>query len=136
MTSRWRSLVGCSPWGHEASNTTELTSLSLSFFGEGNGNPLQCSCLENPRDGRAWGAAVYWVAQSRIGLKRLCSNSSSRPIQDQRTKLCSFSLFSKRQLEDMTHKNIFHSSSKVKQLQIKLTKDLFEKIIKKFTEVH
>ena len=45
-------------------------------FGEGNGNPLQCSCLENPRDGRAWWAAVYRVAQSRTRLKRL-SNSSS-----------------------------------------------------------
>ena len=53
------------------------TSLSLSRNGEGNGNPLQCSCLENPRDGRAWWAAVYGVAQSRTRLKRLSSNSSS-----------------------------------------------------------
>ena len=55
------------------------TSLSLFTFmqGEGNGNPLQCSCLENPRDGRAWWAAVYGVAQSRIWLKRLSSSSSS-----------------------------------------------------------
>ena len=45
--------------------------------GEGNGNPLQCSCLENPRDGGAWWAAVYGVAQSRIRLKRLSSSSSS-----------------------------------------------------------
>ena len=45
--------------------------------GEGNGNPLQCSCLENPRDGGAWWAAVYGVAQSRTGLKRLSSSSSS-----------------------------------------------------------
>ena len=44
---------------------------SLSCIGEGNGNPLQCSCLENPRDGRAWWAAVYGVAQSRTRLKRL-----------------------------------------------------------------
>ena len=50
---------------------------SLSCFGEGNGNPLQCSCLENPRDGRAWWAAVYGVAQSRTRLKRLGSGSSS-----------------------------------------------------------
>ena len=42
---------------------------SLSSIGEGNGNPLQCSCLENPRDGGAWWAAVYGVAQSRIQLK-------------------------------------------------------------------
>ena len=49
---------------------------SLSCTGEGNGNPLQCSCLENPRDGRAWWAAIYGVAQSRTGLKRLSSSSS------------------------------------------------------------
>ena len=48
-------------------------------FGEGNGNPLQCSCLENPRDGGAWWAAVYGVAQSRTQLKRLSSSSSSTP---------------------------------------------------------
>ena len=46
-------------------------SLSLSCIGEGNGNPLQCSCLENPRDGGAWWAAIYGVAQSRTQLKRL-----------------------------------------------------------------
>ena len=46
-------------------------------LGEGNGNPLQCSCLENPRDGGAWWAAVYGVAQSRTQLKRLSSSSSS-----------------------------------------------------------
>ena len=50
---------------------------SLSCIGEGNGNPLQCSCLENPRDGGAWWAAIYGVAQSRTRLNRL-SNSSSR----------------------------------------------------------
>ena len=50
---------------------------SLSCIGEGNGNPLQCSCLENPRDGRTWWAAVYGVAQSRTWLKRLSSSSSS-----------------------------------------------------------
>ena len=48
---------------------------SLSCMGEGNGNPLQCSCLESPRDGGAWGAAVYGVAQSRTRLKRLSSSS-------------------------------------------------------------
>ena len=51
---------------------------SLSCIGEGNGNPLQCSCLENPRDGGAWWAAVYGVAQSQTRLKRLSSSSSSR----------------------------------------------------------
>ena len=50
---------------------------SLSCIGEGNGNPLQCSCLENPRDGGAWWAAVDGVAQSRTWLKRLSSSSSS-----------------------------------------------------------
>ena len=50
--------------------------LSLSCIGEGNGNPLQCSCLENPRDGGAWWAAVYAVAQSQTGLKQLSSSSS------------------------------------------------------------
>ena len=56
------------------------TSLSLftSCIGEGNGNPLQCSCLENPRDGGAWWAAVYGVAQSWTQLKRLSSSSSMK----------------------------------------------------------
>ena len=51
-----RSLVGCSPWGHYQSDMTERLhfDFSLSCIGEGNGNPLQCSCLENPRDGEAW----------------------------------------------------------------------------------
>ena len=49
----------------------------LSCIGEGNGSPLQCSCLENPRDGGAWWAAVYGVTQSRTRLKRLSSSSSS-----------------------------------------------------------
>ena len=52
------------------------TSLSLSCIGEGNGNPLQCSCLENPRDGGAWWAAVFGVTQSRTQLKQLSSSSS------------------------------------------------------------
>ena len=68
-----RSLVGCSPWGREELDTTERLHFhfSLSCIGEGNGNPLQCSCLENPRDGGAWWAAVSGVAQSRTQLKRL-----------------------------------------------------------------
>ena len=53
-----------------------VTSLSLLCIGEGNGNPLQCSCLENPRDGGAWWAAVYGVAWSRTQLKQLSSSSS------------------------------------------------------------
>ena len=65
-----RSLVGCSPWGHEESDMTERIHFhfSLLCIGEGNGNSLHCSCLENPRDG---------VAQSRTRLKRLSSSSSS-----------------------------------------------------------
>ena len=76
----WRSLVGCSPWGCEESDMTEQLPFhfSLSCIGEGNGNPLQCSCLENPRDGGALWAAVCGVAQSRTWLKQL-SSSSSRP---------------------------------------------------------
>ena len=62
------SLVGCGPWGREESDTTEQIHFpfSLSCIGEGNGNPLQCSCLENPRDGGAWWAAVYGVTELDI----------------------------------------------------------------------
>ena len=76
---RQRSLMGCSPWGHEESDMTERLHFhfSLSCIGEGNGNPLQCSCLENPRDGEAWWVAVYRVTQSWTRLKRLSSSSSS-----------------------------------------------------------
>ena len=75
----WRSLVGCSPWGREELDTTERLPFhfSLSCIGEGNGNPLQCSCLENPRDWGAWWAAGYGVTQSRTRLKWLSSSSSS-----------------------------------------------------------
>ena len=71
--------VGCSLWGLEELDTTERLHFhfSLSCIGEGNGNPLQCSCLENPRDSRTWWAAIYGVAQSRTWLKRL--SSSSKP---------------------------------------------------------
>ena len=81
----WRSLVGCSPWGPKESDTTERLHFhfSLSYIGEGNGNPLQCSCLENPRDRGALWAAVYGVAQSQTRLKRLSSSSS---IKKQFTK--------------------------------------------------
>ena len=72
----WRSLVGYSPWGRYESDTIEQLHFhfSLSCLEEGNGNPLQCSCLENPRqelprDRRAWWAAVYGIAQSRTRLK-------------------------------------------------------------------
>ena len=71
-----RSLVASSSWGRQESDTTERIHFhfSLSCIGEGNGNPLQCSCLENLRDGGAWWAAIYRVAQSRTQLKRLSSS--------------------------------------------------------------
>ena len=78
-----RSLVGCSPWGWEESDTTERVPFhfSLSCIGEGNGNPLQCSCLENPRDGEAWWAAIYGVAQSQTRLKWLSSSRSTFTVR-------------------------------------------------------
>ena len=73
------------PWTEEPGRLQSLgslrvrhdwaTSLSLSCIGKGNGNPLQCSCLENPRDGGAWQAALYGVAQSWTQLKRFSSSS-------------------------------------------------------------
>ena len=74
-----RSLVGCSPWGRWGLDTTERLHFHflLSCIGEGNGNPLQCCCLENPRDGGAWWAAIYGVPQSGTRLKWLSSSSSS-----------------------------------------------------------
>ena len=82
------------PWAEESgglqsmgslkSDTTELLDFhfSLSCIGEGNGNPLQCSCLENPREGGDWWAAVYRVAQSQTRLKRVSSSSSSQKITE------------------------------------------------------
>ena len=80
----WRSLVGCSLWGREESDRTEWVHFhfSLSCIGEGNGNPLQCSCLENPRDGVAWRAAVYGVTQSRTRLKLPSSSILAGVIWD------------------------------------------------------
>ena len=79
--------MGCSPWGLEEWDTTERLHFhfSLSCIGEGNGNPLQSSCLENPMDGGAWWAAVYGVAQSRTRVKRL--GSSSIQISNQQPNL-------------------------------------------------
>ena len=78
-----RRLVGCNPWGCEELDTTEQLHFhfhfSLSCIGEGNGNPLQCSRLENPKDGGAWWAAVYGVAQSWTRLTRRSSSSSRFP---------------------------------------------------------
>ena len=84
---RWRNLAGCSPWGHEELDMTEQLHFhfSLSCIGEGNGDPLQCSCLENPSDVGAWWAAVYGVTQSQTLLKRLSSSSSSSEKERQMT---------------------------------------------------
>ena len=81
--------VGCSPWGLEESDTTEQLHFNfpLSCIGEGNGNPLQCTCLENPRDGEAWWAATYGVTQSRTQLKQLSGSSSSSSNSFQMFKL-------------------------------------------------
>ena len=75
-----RSLVDCCPWGCKESDMTERLHFHFSLSCIGEGNPLQYSCLENPRDGEAWCAAVYGVAQSRTRLKRLSSTSSSRLV--------------------------------------------------------
>ena len=72
-----RTLVGCSPWDCWESDMTERLHFhfSLSYIGEGNGNPLQCSCLENPRDGGTCWAGIYGAAQSRTRLMWLSSSS-------------------------------------------------------------
>ena len=70
--------MGCSPWGPKSrTRLSDFFHFPFSCIGEGNGNPLQCSCLENPRDGGAWWAALSGVAQGWTGLKRV--SSSSRP---------------------------------------------------------
>ena len=91
----WRSLVGYSPWGLEVSDKTERTSLSLftSMYWRRKWQPLQCSCLENPRDGGAWWAAVYGVAQSWTRLKRLSSSSSSSRATEEILLVSSFPSF-------------------------------------------
>ena len=85
-----RSLEGCSPWGRWGSDTTERLHFhhSLSCIGEGNGNPLQCSCLETPTDGGALWVAVYGVAQSQTRLKRLSSSSMLSLIAQSCPTLC------------------------------------------------
>ena len=78
------SLVGCHLWGRTGPGMTERLSFhfSLSCIGEGNGTPLQRSCLENPRDEGAWWAAIYGVAQSRTRLKWLSSSSSMLVLEN------------------------------------------------------
>ena len=94
------------PWMEESGRLQSMGSLrvghhwlhfdfSLSCIGEGNGNPLQCSCLENPRDGGACWAAIYGVAQSRTRLKRLSNSSSSKVVTFIKMFTFSFSNFFK-----------------------------------------
>ena len=86
MTTHSSTLAWRNPWKEEPGRLQSMGSLrvghdwatSLSCIGEGNSNPLQCSCLENPRSGGAWWAAVYGLAHCRTQLKRLSSGSSSR----------------------------------------------------------
>ena len=82
--------------GSLESDTTERLPFhfSLACIGEGNGNPLQCSCLENPRDGEAWWAAVSGVSQSRTQLKRLSSISTKLRLFDSKSNKVTSSLFS------------------------------------------
>ena len=79
----WRSLVGCSSWGREELDTTEWLHFhfSLSCVGEGNGNPLQYSCLGNPMDGEAWWAAVHGVAKSRARLSDITFTSHFHALE-------------------------------------------------------
>ena len=82
----WRSLVGCSPWGCLESDMTERIPFhfSLSCNGEGNGNPLQCSCLENPRDrGAIYGVATSWLPSTGLpsmGLHRVGHDRSDLAV--------------------------------------------------------
>ena len=88
--------MGCSPWGCEESDTTERLHFhfSLSCIGEGNGNPLHYSCLEDPREGGAWWATVYGVAQSWTRLKRLSSSSNRGFFQPRdQTRVCCIGRF-------------------------------------------
>ena len=82
--------MGCSPRGHQEWDTSERLhfDFSLSCIGEGSGNPLQCSCLENPWDGGAWWATVYGVAQSQTRLKRLSNSSSDKRRMFKSQKQC------------------------------------------------
>ena len=91
----WMSLEVCSPWGRWGSDTTERLHFhfSLSWIGEGNGNALQCSCQENPRDGGAWFAAICGVTQSQTRLKRLSSSIADLCVQQKLTQPCKAIIF-------------------------------------------
>ena len=79
--ARWAAVLGVA---RSQTQLNDFTFTSLSCIGEGNGNPLQCSCLENPRDGGAWWAAVYGVTESdtpAVTQQQQQQPSSSAPIQ-------------------------------------------------------
>ena len=110
-----RSLVGCCLWGRQESDTTERlhVDFSLSCIGEGNGNPLQCSCLENSRDGGAWWAAVYGVTQSWTRLKRLSSSNSKNPKNLEGLKKLTISLIIVVKLEIRNHSNTIVTTNNI-----------------------
>ena len=85
-------------------------SFSLSCIGEGNGNPLQCSCLENPRDGGAWWAAVYGVTQNWTWLKRLSSSSSSKSMLWQTLTISTLQLRKQAQIAQQTWPEVWYKS--------------------------
>ena len=108
----WRSLVGCSPWGRQESDTTDRLDFhfSLSCIGEGNGHPLHCSFLENPRDRGEWWAAVYGVAQSWTWLKWLSSSSiCEKQFQNSPTRVLCVQVLQSLSLE-FPIKTVFHGS--------------------------
>ena len=103
---------GLQSTGRQESDTTERLHfhVSLSCIREGNGNPFQRSCLENPRDGGAWWAAVYRVAWNRTRLKRLSSSSSSSSsrqflVSQQFNKICQLKEFLAVMLQIIFHLN-------------------------------
>ena len=119
-----RSLVGGSPWGRTESDTTEWLHFHFSFscIGGGNGNPLQCSCLENPRDGGAWWAAVYGVTQSRTRLKRLSSSTVNKDTDSistlwVRCNLVIHRIWKSLYMKSSTTVQIFHSDSSLHKKQ-------------------
>ena len=104
----WRSLVGCSPWGCWGSDMTERLHFHFSLSCIWNGNPLQCSCLESPRDDGAWWAAIYGITQSRTWLKWLSSSSSRYRIYSlNHARFCCFLIthliFLKNEEENVSH---------------------------------
>ena len=118
-----RSLVGCSPWGREEPDTTEQLHFhfSISCIGEGNGNPLQCSCLWSPRDRGAWWAAFYGVSQNQTRLKRLSSSSIHEIMLWSIYTLIWFVLLSifvifSHNFPFLNHRNVFNFASLMREL--------------------